>query len=49
MKGKVNIADILFSYYDILRDVQVGEVISRLVVSASLNPTRFVDLQLGHW
>jgi hypothetical protein len=39
----------LFSYYDILRDVQVGEVISRLVVSASLNPTRFVDLQLGHW
>ncbi|KAL2834242.1 hypothetical protein BDW59DRAFT_178741 [Aspergillus cavernicola] len=33
----------------ILRNVQVGEVISRLVVSASLNPTRFIDLQLGHW
>ncbi|KLU90767.1 hypothetical protein MAPG_10618 [Magnaporthiopsis poae ATCC 64411] len=34
---------------DILRDVQVDELISRLVVSACLNPTRFVDLQLGHW
>ncbi|OJJ94837.1 hypothetical protein ASPACDRAFT_64772 [Aspergillus aculeatus ATCC 16872] len=33
----------------ILRDVRVDEVISRLVVSASLNPTRFVDLQLGQW
>ncbi|KAL4732938.1 hypothetical protein BDV11DRAFT_214669 [Aspergillus similis] len=33
----------------ILLNVNVGEVISRLVVSASLNPTRFVDLQLGHW
>lgn len=39
----------LLSCQDILRDVQVDEVISRFVVSAALNPTRFVDLQLGHW
>ncbi|KAH7110023.1 hypothetical protein B0J13DRAFT_489877 [Dactylonectria estremocensis] len=41
------ITSVIFDH--ILRDVQVDEVISRLVVSASLNPNRFVDLQLDHW
>ncbi|KAL2829068.1 hypothetical protein BJY01DRAFT_261389 [Aspergillus pseudoustus] len=33
----------------ILRDVHVNEVITRLVVSSALHPTRFLDLQLEHW
>ncbi|KAK3986414.1 hypothetical protein QBC44DRAFT_352444 [Cladorrhinum sp. PSN332] len=41
------ITNVIFD--DILRDVQVDEVISRLVVSASRNPSSFVDLQLDHW
>ncbi|KAK4247561.1 hypothetical protein C7999DRAFT_41106 [Corynascus novoguineensis] len=41
------ITDVIFN--DILRNVQVGELIPKLVVSASLNPGRFVDLQLDHW
>ncbi|KAL2022642.1 hypothetical protein VTK56DRAFT_4986 [Thermocarpiscus australiensis] len=41
------ITDVIFN--EILRDVQLDELISRLVVSASLNPGRFVDLQLDQW
>ncbi|KAF2281279.1 uncharacterized protein EI97DRAFT_497915, partial [Westerdykella ornata] len=41
------ITDVIFN--DILRNIPVNEVITRLVVSAAFNPTRFVDLQLDHW
>ncbi len=33
----------------ILSRAQIDPLISRLVVTATLNPNRFVDLQLGHW
>ncbi len=34
---------------EILRDVQFDELISRLVVSASLDPNRAVNLHLDQW